>query len=183
MSVAAIGVDADGNLFAAEQVNVNVATTATLTALLLAPQPVNLYGHAPSRNVTVTGIYSDGVERDVTSPTFGTTYSTLNPNIATVDADGQVTSVSVGTTTVTATIGNLSASAGVMVVGMPCPADITDNGLVNISDLLAVISAWGPCMSGPLGCPEDIAPPPNGDGVVGIGDLLAVISGWGACPQ
>jgi hypothetical protein len=57
-----------------------------------------------------------------------------------------------------------------------CSADITGNGVVNIEDLLALISVWGPC----VGCPADIAPP-GGDGVVNIADLLAVISGWGMC--
>jgi hypothetical protein len=30
-------------------------------------------------------------------------------------------------------------------------------------------------------CPEDIAPPPNGDNVVNTADLLTVINNWGAC--
>jgi hypothetical protein len=54
-----------------------------------------------------------------------------------------------------------------------CPADINGNGTVNIDDLLALISAWGPC----VGCPADI----NGNGTVNIDDLLALISAWGPC--
>jgi T5SS/PEP-CTERM-associated repeat protein len=69
-----------------------------------------------------------------------------------------------------------------------CPADIVTGGasagVVNIDDLLAVISAWGACPAPPAACPADIAPGPpgGGDGVVNIDDLLAVISAWGACP-
>ncbi len=55
----------------------------------------------------------------------------------------------------------------------PCVADITGDGTVNVSDLLAVINAWGPCG----GCAADI----TGDGVVGVNDLLAVINAWGPC--
>jgi hypothetical protein len=55
----------------------------------------------------------------------------------------------------------------------PCPADVTGDGGVNITDLLAVISAWG--TSNPA---ADV----NNDGVVNIADLLAVISAWGDCP-
>ena len=56
----------------------------------------------------------------------------------------------------------------------PCPADVAGNdGVVNIADLLAVISAWGQG----AGNPADV----NGDGTVNISDLLAVISAWGAC--
>lgn len=56
-----------------------------------------------------------------------------------------------------------------------CPADVTDDGLVNVSDLLAVITHWGPC---PVPCPSDI----NGSGDVNVSDLLTVINSWGKCP-
>ena len=54
-----------------------------------------------------------------------------------------------------------------------CPEDLNDDGAVAVDDLLAVISAWGPCG----GCPEDL----DGNGVVAVDDLLAVISAWGPC--
>jgi hypothetical protein len=59
----------------------------------------------------------------------------------------------------------------------PHPGD----GEVNIDDLLAVISAWGPCAQFSV-CPPDVAPAPSGNNIVDIDDLLAVISGWGPCP-
>ena len=57
-----------------------------------------------------------------------------------------------------------------------CPADISGDSVVDVSDLLALLSAWGPCTKG--GCPADI----SGDDVVDVSDLLALLSGWGACP-
>ena len=57
----------------------------------------------------------------------------------------------------------------------PCPADITDDGLINVTDLLALLAAWGPC-SAP--CPPDI----NNDGNVNVTDLLALLGAWGLCP-
>ncbi|MCI0365335.1 MAG: dockerin type I domain-containing protein [Phycisphaerales bacterium] len=58
-----------------------------------------------------------------------------------------------------------------------CPADIAPlpdgDGLVNVVDLLAVISNWGAA-----GGAADV----TGDGTVNIADLLAVISAWGVCP-
>jgi hypothetical protein len=57
-------------------------------------------------------------------------------------------------------------------LGPLCPADINGNGAVNIDDLLAVISHWGPNPG-----PWDV----TGNGVVNIDDLLAVISAWGPC--
>ena len=56
----------------------------------------------------------------------------------------------------------------------PCPGDITGDGLVNVNDLLAVVSTWG--ATGPN--QADI----NNDGTVNVNDLLAVITAWGACP-
>ena len=50
------------------------------------------------------------------------------------------------------------------------PEDVNGDGVVNISDLLAVVGAWGPCKN----CNEDI----NNDSVVNVTDLLAVISAW-----
>lgn len=62
-------------------------------------------------------------------------------------------------------------------VGPPCPANIVCDGNVNVSDLLAVINAWGPC----IGCVADVAPA-RGNGVVNVDDLLTVINTWGPCP-
>jgi hypothetical protein len=58
--------------------------------------------------------------------------------------------------------------------GAACPADINNDGTVNVQDLLAVIGAWGPCP----GCAADI----NDDQQVNVADLLAVIDAWGPCP-
>ena len=53
-----------------------------------------------------------------------------------------------------------------------CP-DTDGNDVINVNDLLAVISSWGPCN----GCPGDI----DGSGVVDVTDLLMVIAAWGSC--
>ena len=49
--------------------------------------------------------------------------------------------------------------------------DVDGNGSVDISDLLAVISDWGPCQ----GCQADL----DADGQVGVEDLLRVLADWG----
>ncbi len=60
------------------------------------------------------------------------------------------------------------------ILGTSCPADINGDGVVDVLDLLAVLSAWGPCE--PDG-PEDI----NEDGTVDVLDLLEVLNAWGPC--
>lgn len=56
-----------------------------------------------------------------------------------------------------------------------CTADLTGDDVVNVSDLLSMLAAWGPC-SGP--CYADI----NADGSVDVLDLLLMLSAWGPCP-
>lgn len=54
-----------------------------------------------------------------------------------------------------------------------CPADLNGDDLVNVNDLLVMLTVWGPCP----GCPADL----NGDGNVNVIDLLELLTAWGAC--
>ena len=53
-----------------------------------------------------------------------------------------------------------------------CEADVSRDGEVNVTDLLEIISAWGPGA-----CVQDI----TGEGGVDVQDLLIVIAAWGPC--
>ena len=53
-----------------------------------------------------------------------------------------------------------------------CPSDLNDDGATDITDLLQLLSAWGPDESG-----GDI----NNDGMTDVEDLLLLISGYGPC--
>jgi hypothetical protein len=57
--------------------------------------------------------------------------------------------------------------------GCGCVADITGDGMVDVSDLLTLIGTWGSCE----GCEADI----DEDGFVNVTDLLVVIGEWGPC--
>ncbi len=54
-----------------------------------------------------------------------------------------------------------------------CFADLDCDGDVGVSDLLALLGAWGSC----IGCAADL----NCDGVVGVGDLLWLLAAWNTC--
>ncbi len=51
------------------------------------------------------------------------------------------------------------------------PGDVNGDGVVNVTDLLAVMDTWGFCVD----CPADL----NGDGIVDVVDLLEVVGNWG----
>ncbi len=52
-----------------------------------------------------------------------------------------------------------------------CPEDLLANGVVDVGDLLYLMSSWGPCGL----CRYDF----NADGLIDVDDLLIVISAWG----
>tara|TARA_Y100000034_G_scaffold112889_1_gene147304 strand:+ start:233 stop:5500 length:5268 start_codon:yes stop_codon:yes gene_type:complete len=54
-----------------------------------------------------------------------------------------------------------------------CPADINNDGIVDVIDLLQVVNNWGSIMD----IPADI----NSDGIVDVIDLLYVVNSWGPC--
>ena len=55
-----------------------------------------------------------------------------------------------------------------------CLWDLDANGSVGASDLLSLLTSWGPCK----GCPADF----DDNGTVGASDLLALLANWGQCP-
>lgn len=63
--------------------------------------------------------------------------------------------------------------AVIEVADASCPGDLDDDGQVAFSDLLELLSAWGPC----AGCAADL----DGDDEVAFGDLLVLLSAWGPC--
>ena len=66
---------------------------------------------------------------------------------------------------------NIEVEAEVVTALTQRVGDVDGNDIVNVSDFLAVIISWGPC----VGCPADF----NGDGLVGILDFLDVLINWG----
>lgn len=82
--------------------------------------------------------------------------------------------------------GSATSAAAILALPVCCPADIAPqpngDGVVNVTDLLAVIGAWGGCPGGcpppTTNCPPDITQ----NCIVNVQDLLAVIGDWGFCP-
>ncbi len=54
------------------------------------------------------------------------------------------------------------------------PGDVNGDGVVDVSDLVEVVLAWGPCPVPPTGCPADL----DQSGNVDVNDLVTVIVNW-----
>jgi len=52
-----------------------------------------------------------------------------------------------------------------------CPADTNNDGVVDVTDILAVIGNWGGSGVGDI----------DGNGIVDVSDILAVVGAWGPC--
>ncbi len=59
-----------------------------------------------------------------------------------------------------------------------CLGDTNNDGVVDVTDLVNVISGWGSDGLGQPGRISDL----NCDGIVDVLDLVEVITGWGVCP-
>ncbi len=114
-----------------------------------------------------------GLEVDVD----GVMYVMRGSNGSSGTADLYTVNKSSGSTTLIGAVANAS-SYGCYGIGLvpgvaACPADLTNDGIVNPADLAALLAAWGPCQ----GCPEDL----DDDRMVGASDLAALLAAWGEC--
>ena len=95
----------------------------TLTSLMVTPAspsiPVGV-----TQQFTATGTYSDGSTQNVTSQA---TWTSSNVGVATINAAGQVVGVSVGTTTISATLAGVVGAAPLTVQSAPLVVTIWSN--------------------------------------------------------
>ncbi len=70
-------------------------------------------------------------------------------------------------------ITSLRIAGTITITAETCPWDLDGNGSVGITDLLALLAAWGTDPGGP--------PDFDGDGNVGVTDLLTLLANWGPC--
>ncbi|MHC4947201.1 MAG: GEVED domain-containing protein [Planctomycetota bacterium] len=68
-------------------------------------------------------------------------------------------------------VGEVEDYSLLVVASASCPADVSGDGLVNVTDLLQVLAMWG----GP-------GADATADGDTDVADLLLVLADWGLCP-
>lgn len=105
----------------------------------------------------------------------------LAPDAAALDAFGSFVAVSDDVAIVGAygndDYGSLSGSAYIFDLSRlgTCPVDTDCDGMVGVTELLGLLSAWGVCVPS---CPFDF----DGNYGVDVLDLLILIGDWGVCP-
>ncbi len=96
--------------------SISAAPTFILLKKLPPGSDANDIRIAETESIGVGGMYSDNVERNITASTDGTTYSSTNEQIVTVNAEGDVTAQGVGFSIITVKNGPHTAEVKVKVV-------------------------------------------------------------------
>jgi len=118
LPLSAMGEDAFGNFTTSEPVAVTAEAPASLVAIDASPNEVFLNGFDDRRNLRVAGQYDDGISRDLTDPSTGTAYTSVDPAIVTVSDDGVLRPRRDGVTTVIASNGGLQGTISVEVLNI-----------------------------------------------------------------
>jgi len=95
----------------------NIVSGSTLVLLRKMPEgssPTDIENYEKAE-LSVTGIYSDGVNRGLTSSASGTTYSSSDETIVKVNSEGKVTAQGIGRAKITVRNGNYSATVDIIV--------------------------------------------------------------------
>jgi uncharacterized protein YjdB len=93
------------------------AAPPTLVSIAVAPMSFSVAAGA-TRQITATGTYSDGTNKDITS---SVAWSSSNVSVASVGSTGLVTGIGAGTASITAALSGLVANAAVTVPGTVPP--------------------------------------------------------------
>jgi hypothetical protein len=138
---------------------------------------VFVYAANPRAQLHLSGDYDDGIRRSLGPGLPGTAWTSLAPQVATVDGDGLVTAAARGQATIRAACGGHAAEVQVLVESVPCTGDLDADGQVRIGDLIGLLASWGPCPGDPAPCDADL----DGDGDVDGQDLAIILERWGPC--
>jgi hypothetical protein len=100
-NIIVLAADSQGTLFS-DEVSITVEPIAQLTSIEVMPQEVELSFSAEEVPLLVLGTFDDGVQRNITSSTTGTTYRTLSgtASVVEVSPDGLVRAVGTGQDTI-----------------------------------------------------------------------------------
>ena len=104
-------IDASSNPYLGVAITINVVPVSTPTSLHVTQAFTALTSVPATASIVVTGTYPNGTQLNLTSSVTGTTYSSSNTNLLTVNAQGTVQAIAFGTALVTVQNSGLTAYA------------------------------------------------------------------------
>jgi len=104
LPIVVVGWDTNG-IIGITSTMVNVTTTANIISLKVWTDSVLYLSPGETVPFTVHGVFSDGVERDITTSQCGTTYGTTDSSVASIDTNGVLTARAPGFCIVTVSNG------------------------------------------------------------------------------
>ena len=167
--ITAAGVTAAGIIVFSPSITVDCEPSATVTGLTAGSGQLSFNFPGQQVNLSIQGTLSDASVVDLTRSSR-TSYSSGNTSIATVDANGVVTAVGPGTTTVSIANGGQSAAVSITVPSS-LRGDLNADGKVDTDDLNVILAALNTNATGSFDA-RDL----NGDGVIDMKDGQALAS-------
>ncbi len=162
--IGALGKDTDnGNSYA--EIHVDVKTDASLVLIDVQPETVFLEMLNLDFPISVKGDYSDGIQRDISDPDRGTTYSSENPSVVTVSDSGVLKAVANGSAHITVQNGELSKTINAIVQADSNTVIYELDSAIFALKILAGINESG------VYSVEDI----NGDKKVGLEEVIYIL--------
>jgi pimeloyl-ACP methyl ester carboxylesterase len=155
---------------------VNVTTPATIIALKVWPDSGLYLVAGETVPFVVHGVFSDGVERDITTSQCGTVYNTTDSLVASIDINGILTAKAPGYCSVI--VSNcVSMQIPVLVQASAIIGDFNGDGKVDFADFAIIAGAWLSNTGNPEWNPAcDISNPK--DGIVNVMDIAVFCENW-----
>jgi hypothetical protein len=142
----------------------------TSTGPIVSPGILQLSGtvEQTASQLTLTGTSTFKSNEVIESPPIA--FDDIPFDVPTIIPAGEIAHLLLSAAAESATISNAVNIQIVASGNTLAPGDVDGDGWVGVTDLLAVIAAWGPCQD----CMEDL----NNDSVVDVSDLLEIIGNW-----
>ncbi|WP_376695404.1 alpha/beta fold hydrolase [Wenzhouxiangella sp. EGI_FJ10305] len=116
LEMTAFATDDLGGFAASEAITLLVEAPAELMEIEITTPDPTIFPFENQRRISVSGIYADDINRDISDSSTGTVYASSNPSVATISEDGQITPIEEGFTTVIAQNGPFQDSISVRVL-------------------------------------------------------------------